>query len=152
MEECKTIFPRYIATLKKNNIPDQELKLTKKVIILFIKEYIKHNNNKFNRTRFNVDFVNTFIQKLVPTHWPELSGLSFLKTQSIITNFINYLSLQDILQKSIAKEILKTYTINSTPSSNKMKETKKIIQKDTDQIPFSEIPYSEKKWDKLMNL
>lgn len=150
MEECKTTFPRYIATLKKNNIPDQELKLTKKVIILFIKEYIKHNNNKFNRTRFNVDFINTFMQKLVPTHWPELSGLSFLKTQSIITNFINYLSLQDILQKSIAKEILKTYTINPTPSSNKMKETKKIIQKDTDQIPFSEIPYSEKKWDKLM--
>ena len=150
MEECKTTFPRYIATLKKNNIPDQELKLTKKVIILFLKEYIKHNNNKFNRTRFNVDFINTFMQKLVPTHWPELSGVTFLKTQSIITNFINYLSLQDILQKSIAKEILKSYTINPTPSSNKMKETKKIFQKDTDQIPFSEIPYSEKKLDKLM--
>ena len=150
MEECKTTFPRYIATIKKNNIPDQELKLTKKVIILFLKEYIKHNNNKFNRTRFNVDFINTFMQKLVPTHWPELSGVNFLKTQSIIANFINYLSLQDILQKSIAKEILKSYTINPKPSSNKIKETKKIFQKDTDQIPFSEIPYSEKKLDKLM--
>ena len=150
MEECKTTFPRYIATIKKNNIPDQELKLTKKVIILFLKEYIKHNNNKFNRTRFNVDFINTFMQKLVPTHWPELSGVTFLKTQSIIANFINYLSLQDILQKSIAKEILKSYTINPKPSSNKIKETKKIFQKDTDQIPFSEIPYSEKKLDKLM--
>jgi len=150
IEECKTTFPRYIATLKKNNTPDQELRLTKKVIILFLKEYIKHNNNKFNRTRFNVDFVNTFMQKLVPTHWPELSGVNFLKTQSIITNFINYLSLQDILQKSIAKEILKSSTINPTPSSNKMKETKKIFQRNTDQIPFSEIPYSEKKLDKLM--
>jgi len=150
IEECKTTFPRYIATLKKNNTPDQELRLTKKVIILFLKEYIKHNNNKFNRTRFNVDFVNTFTQKLVPTHWPELSGVNFLKTQSIITNFINYLSLQDILQKSIAKEILKSSTINPTPSSNKMKETKKIFQRNTDQIPFSEIPYSEKKLDKLM--
>ncbi len=150
MEECKITFPRYIATLKKNNIPNQELKLTKKVIILFLKEYIKHNNNKFNRTRFNVDFINTFMQKLAPTHWPELSGVTFLKTQSIITNFINYLSLQDILQKSIAKEILKSYTINPTPSSNKMKEAKEIFQRDTDQIPFSEIPYSEKKLDKLM--
>ena len=150
MEECKTTFPRYIATIKKNNIPDQELKLTKKVIILFLKEYIKHNNNKFNRTRFNVDFINTFMQKLVPTHWPELSGVNFLKTQSIIANFINYLSLQDILQKSIAKENLKMYTIKTKPSSNKIKETKKIFQKDTDQIPFSEIPYSEKKLDKLM--
>lgn len=150
MEESKITFPRYIATLKKNNIPNQELKLTKKVIILFLKEYIKHNNNKFNRTRFNVDFINTFMQKLAPTHWPELSGVTFLKTQSIITNFINYLSLQDILQKSIAKEILKSYTINPTPSSNKMKEAKEIFQRDTDQIPFSEIPYSEKKLDKLM--
>lgn len=150
MEECKISFPRYIATLKKNNIPDQELNLTKKVIILFLKEYIKHNNNKFNRTRFNVDFINIFMQKLVPTHWPKLSGVTFLKTHSIITNFINYLSLQDILQKSLAKEILKASTINPTSSSNKMKEIKKIIQKDTDQIPSSEIPYSEKKWDKLM--
>ena len=151
-EECKKTFPRYITVLKRTNIPNQELKLTKKVIILFLKEYIKHNNKKFNRTRFNVDFINTFMQKLVPTLWPELSGDTFLKTQSIITNFINYLSLQNILQKSIVKEILKMNTINPTSPSNKMKETKKIFQKDTDQIPFSEIPYSKKKLDKLMKI
>ena len=150
MEKCKTTFPRYIATLKKTNIPDQELKLTKKVILLFLKEYFKHNNNKFNRTRFNIDFKDTFLLKLVPTHWPELSGGSFLKTQSIITNFINYLSLQNILNKSIAKKLLNAHGNNPSPTLKKAKKTKKKLLMGSDQVPPSEEPYSEKKLDKLM--
>ncbi len=147
MEKCKIAFPKYISTLKKTNIPDLELKLIKKIILLYLKEYFKHNNNKFNRNRFNVDFINTFLSKLVS---PELLGVSSLKIQSIITNFINYLSLQNVLHKSITKELLKTYSIDLVPSSEKRNKTKKMSQKDTNQVSFSEIPYSEKKLDKLM--
>lgn len=147
MEKCKIAFPKYISTLKKTNIPDLELKLIKKIILLYLKEYFKHNNNKFNRNRFNVDFINMFLSKLAS---PEFLGVSSLKIQSVITNFINYLSLQNVLHKSITKELLKTYSINLVPSSEKRNKTKKMSQKDTNQVSFSEIPYSEKKLEKLM--
>ena len=51
IEKCKTALPGYISTLKKMNISDLELNLIKKIILLYLKEYFKHNNNKFNRTR-----------------------------------------------------------------------------------------------------
>ena len=147
MEKCKIAFPRYITTLKKNNISSLGLDLTKKVILLYLKEYFKHNNNKFNRTRFNIDFINIFSSKFA---FPELLGVSSLKIQSIITNFINYLSLQKILHHSIAKELLDVQGNNPSPSIKKAKKNKKKLQMGSDQVPFSDEPYSEKKLGKLM--
>ena len=147
MEKCKTAFPNYISTLKESNISDRELNLTKKVILLYLKEYFKHNNNKFNRTRFNIDFINIFLSKSVS---PELLGVSSFKLQSLITNFINFLSLQNVLHKSITKELLKTHSNRPKSSSEKMSNTKKGSKRDAEGISFSEIPYSEKKLDNLM--
>ena len=121
IEKCKTVFPKYISTLKKNNIPAQELNLTKKVILLYLKEYFKHNNSKFSRTRFNIDFINIFLSNLAS---PELLGVSSLKIQSIIAYFLNYLTLQNVLHKSIAKEFLKSSNFNPRLSTDKKsKET-----------------------------
>jgi len=147
IKKCKSVFPKYISTLKKTNISDPELNLTKKVILLYLKEYFKHNNNKFNRTRFNIDFIKIFISKLVSSN---LLGIPPFKIQSIITNFINFLSLQNILHKSITKELLKAHSNNPKSSSEKRSKTKKINKKDAEEISFSEIPYSEKKLDILM--
>ncbi len=121
IEKCKTTFPKYISSLKKTNIPAQELNLTKKVILLYLKEYFKHNSSKFKRTRFNIDFINIFLSNLAS---PELLGVSSLKIQSIIAYFINYLTLQNVLHKSITKEFLKSSNFNPRISTDKKsKET-----------------------------
>jgi len=153
IEKCKTALPGYISTLKKMNISDLELNLIKKIILLYLKEYFKHNNNKFNRTRFNIDFLNTFLSKLVAS---ELLGISSLRIHSIITDFINYFSLQNILLDPITKELSTDKKSKETSLINKFSkfyksclETKSSI-KHSFIITLEQIGISKKEYDEYL--
>ncbi|MHA1147574.1 MAG: hypothetical protein ACTSR8_04965 [Promethearchaeota archaeon] len=72
--------------------------------------------------------------------YPEFRGVSSLKIQSIIVNFINYLTLKNVLHKSIIKEFLKSSNFNPRISTDK--KSKEIISE------FNELGGGlDEKWD-----
>jgi len=121
--KCKSLLPNYFTSLNEKVETKKDVSVVKKVILTFLKEYIKHNINKFNRTQFNVNFFNKFLLKLLPLEYPELSKIPLFRIQSIITEFINYLSLHKILDRNIQKEITKLFS----NLSEKQKDLNKIL-------------------------
>ncbi|KKK99787.1 hypothetical protein LCGC14_2629250, partial [marine sediment metagenome] len=124
MGKCKTYIPKYFISLRESINSKQDITLAKKVILSFLKEYFKDNNNKFYRTRFNVNFINKFFLELVPTQYPELSTVPLFRIQSVITNFINYLTLQNVLNRNIQKEIINS--LKNQTDFEKELDTKKM--------------------------
>ena len=124
MGKCKTYIPKYFISLRESINSKQDITLAKKVILSFLKEYFRHNNNKFYRTRFNVNFINKFLLELVPTQYPELSTIPLFSIQSVITNFINYLTLQNALNRNIQKEIINS--LKSQTNFEKELDTKEM--------------------------
>ena len=145
IEKYKYHLPKYFLSLNEKKTSKQDISNAKSVLISFIKEYFKHNNNKFNRTRFNVNFINIFLYELIPSEYIELSTIPTSKIQTTILNFINYLSLQQVLNKNIQKEIIKS--LNNTPVQHKG-NVKKLVDIEEKYDPDS---FSEKYLEKLMN-
>lgn len=138
-ENCKIILPKYFSSLDKNIEPIQEIYAEKKVILLFLKEYFKHNNTKFNRNQFNINFLNRFISELIPSDYPELLTMPRFKIQSSIKNFINYLSLQNVLNRSIMDEVIQK--LINLDKKNKVLN-KNAINKEIFEISNKIIKYS----------
>ena len=97
MTQCKSILPVYFKSLKPNSNSYHDPFVVKKIIILFLKEYYVHNNTKFFRNKFNSDFITTFLNNIIFSKSPELQDIPISKIQSIILDFINFLSLKSIL-------------------------------------------------------
>ena len=145
IEKYKYHLPKYFLSLNEKKTSKQDIFNAKSVLISFIKEYFKHNNNKFNRTRFNVNFINKFLYELIPAEYYELTPIPPSKIQTIILNFINYLSLQQVLDKNIQREIIKS--LNNAPVQHK-DNMKKLVDIEEEYDPDS---FSEKYLEKLMN-
>jgi len=127
IEHCKILLPKYLSTLNRNIDSKTEIPSAKKVVLIFLKEYLKHNNTKFYRSRFNVNFVNKFVREILPGEYPELLAIDNFTIQSIIINFIDYLSLKDILDRKIQKEIIEQFN-NLTERKKELKTSLKDKQ------------------------
>lgn len=84
--KCKSLLPNYFSSLNKNEYSKDHLAVRKKVIFTFLKESLRHNNTKFNRTQLNANFINKFLNKLIPAHFIELTKISSFKIQTQIIN------------------------------------------------------------------
>ena len=99
INNCKKLLPKYFKSLINLNLSKNDINLNKHLIISFLKEYINHTNNKFNRSQFNVHFFHEFFSELLPKNYLELSKVPNEYLKKIIKNFFNYLSLQKVLKK-----------------------------------------------------
>jgi hypothetical protein len=143
--ECKKHVPNYFKILIKENTSKLEINESKNVISSFIKEYIKNNNSKFDRTRFNVKFINKFIYKFIPEFYPDLYTIPISKLQTILLNFTNYLSLQQVLTINLQKEIINS--IQNIP----LKQEKDANNSLENINIYNPHEYSEKYLEKLLD-
>lgn len=106
IKDCKNILPKYFKSLINSNFSKGDFNLNKRLIVTFLKEYLTHNNNnKFNRSQFNIHFFRRFFSENIPKNHPELLQAPEGKLQEILKNFFNYLSLQKVLKKEVSQEI-----------------------------------------------
>ncbi|TFG20262.1 MAG: hypothetical protein EU529_15120 [Promethearchaeota archaeon] len=153
MVKCETILPKYF--LSKKFQSKKDLNTAKTVILSFLKEYLKNNNNKFNRNQFNVNYINQFLLSLYPQ--TSLLEIPLYKIQTIILDFINYLTLQDILSRNIQHEIVekisKTHEIIEELSDNdKNKEIVEIKNKIIDwALNFERLHEDEAEFNRMRN-
>ena len=106
INKCKALLPTYFKELKKSVETKEGLKFGKKVLVDFLKEYFKQNNNKFGRTKFNVNFLNTYLSETLIKNYSGFQPLTILQIQRIIRNFISFLTLNNVLHEVIEQEVV----------------------------------------------
>ncbi len=91
--------------------------------------------------QFNTNFINKFLQEILPVEYPELLTGSTFKIQSTIINFINYISLKGILDYKVQKEIFQNFG-DLTEEKRDFKAS--LIDKEIINIRDKIIDYSQK--------
>jgi hypothetical protein len=144
INNCKEILPKYFKSLINLNLSKNDINLNKHLILSFLKEYFNHNNNKFNRSQFNVHFFQEFFSELLPNNHPELLKVPNEDLQKILKNFFNYLSLQRVLKKELSQKI----ALNLNNETDLTKELNiqnfKLVNQDDFEV------YSERKLNQIL--
>lgn len=107
--KSKEFLPEYLKSLKKSNYSSQQLIFFKKALITFLKEYIKASNNKFHKNNFNVDFVNNYLSQTLPKLYSSSFKNEINEIQNIISSFLNYLSIEYVLEKKTCEDITRDF-------------------------------------------
>ncbi|TFF89385.1 MAG: hypothetical protein EU548_07570, partial [Promethearchaeota archaeon] len=107
IQDCKTLLPEYFASLQDSLETKEALKKAKKILLTFLKDYLRQNNNKFGRNQFNVEFINTYLTEKIPEEYKGFMPLSTLQTQKIIRNFVSFLTLHNVLYKNIDQKVVR---------------------------------------------
>ncbi len=103
---CKQSLPKYLKELTASDLATSEINYHKRLIVTFLRDYFSYNNNKFNRSRFNLEFFKEFFSEILPNQHPEFLNSSFNELQSKLKDFFNYLSLQKVVERDLTKKIL----------------------------------------------
>jgi len=149
--ECKNISPKYFNSLNNSNISISDFNLNKRLIVTFLKEYLKHNNNKFNRSQFNLSFFHKFFSELIPKNHPEFLQAPKGKLPEILKNFFNYLSLQNVLKKEVSQGIARELGHKTELTKELNEKNFKLISNQGDLEEYSDrklnqILKKSKKW------
>lgn len=102
MQTCMEALPEYFKELKSDGLSKVEISLAKTAILTLLKKLINDIGSKFNQTGFIINAIRTHLSQLDVSKHPELSnsGLSSTTITSILLHFLNYLSLQKILDRN----------------------------------------------------
>jgi len=107
--KSKEFLPEYLKSLKKSDYSSQQLLSFRKALITFLKEYIKASNNKFHKNSFNVDFVNNYLSQTLPRQYSSSFKNEINDIQKIISSFLNYLSIENVLEKKACEDITRDF-------------------------------------------
>lgn len=107
IKNCKKLLPEYFSSLQNSLESKEELKRSKMILINFLKDYFKQNNNKFGRTQFNVEFLNRYLTEKIPVEYNGFLPNRILQTQKIIRNFVSFLILNNVLKQHIEQKVVR---------------------------------------------
>lgn len=98
IRQCKELLPIYLNKVIGPKTTSQTIELNKKVVINFLKAYYASNQSKYNRNNINLKYIHSYLSH------PDLKGLvirseNLTTVRNILVNFLNFLSLQQILKK-----------------------------------------------------
>ncbi|MHA1491202.1 MAG: hypothetical protein ACTSRI_16330 [Promethearchaeota archaeon] len=104
INQCKTRLPEFNKIRERNNITDIKNQEINKYISLFLEEYVKFST-KLNINQLDKNFVNFFQNKILVQKFPDYSKDKIITIQSIIYNFLNFLTLKKVLKQNLTKDI-----------------------------------------------
>ncbi len=123
IKNCNKTLPNYLHLLSNSGLSEAEIKLRKRLIVLFLREYFINNNTKYYRSQFNVNFFGRFFSEKLQKSNSEFFQFSFSKLQSILKDYFDYLKTQRILSRKLHQNIIrnldaKQAVINKKNESN----------------------------------
>jgi len=104
INQCKTLLPEFIKIRNPNNQGNIKNQEVNEFISLFLEEYVRFST-KLNSNQLDMNFVNFFQSKLLLQRFPDYSHDKIETIQSIIINFLNFLTLKKVLKQNLTKEI-----------------------------------------------
>lgn len=115
IESAKQCLPQYLNSLEKKEISGKTVKFIKTVLLIFLKDYSKNCNSKFNRTMLDIDFINKFLHEIIPNDHFKLAKIPISKIQAVLVNFVNFLTLKQVLNASIKKQLVRSLNEKQIP-------------------------------------
>lgn len=112
IQKSSNLIPEHLNSLPKSSYRNLGAQVRKKIILLFLKEYLKHNKDKYSRSQFNTGFVQKFIYQIFPRIAPEDMNISIPKVQITLIDFINYLTLNNVLRRKTEEKIMEEIKIS----------------------------------------
>ncbi len=87
--------------------------------------------------QFNADFIKVYLSKLIFEKYPEYSKTKIIRIQTLIKEFINFLTLKDVFEKKVSQRIYRKLfnktelkrEINKTLNLKNLDELKQITNK-----------------------
>ena len=149
IEKCELHLNDFCNTLQGYDDSKEHIKFIKTNILLFLEEFSKKRDVD---NYFNSSFINNYLSKTIPIKFPDYSKNKIIKIQAILKKFVNYLTMQKILNTKINQEIFRNLynktelkkeldknsnLNNSTIANLKSIKRKEIIQIKNDIINFS---------------
>jgi len=120
IKNCKKLLPEYFSSLQDSLESKEELKRSKMILINFLKDYFKQNNNKFGRTQFNVEFLNRYLTEKIPVEYKGFLPNRILQTQKIIRNFVSFLILNNVLKQHIEQKVVRESELELIVEADKL--------------------------------
>jgi len=102
--QCKTLLPEFNKSqdlFSKNKIEAQEVN---EYISLFLEEFIRFSSN-LNSNQIDMNFINFFEKNLLLKRYPHYSQDKISYAQSVINNFLNFLTLKNVLKHNLTRNI-----------------------------------------------
>jgi hypothetical protein len=104
IEKCKLHLNDFCNTLEGYDYSKEYIKFIKTNILLFLEEFSKKRDVD---NYFNSSFINNYLSKTIPIKFPDYSKNKIIKIQAILKKFVNYLTMQKILNTKINQEIFR---------------------------------------------
>ena len=110
---CKSELPNYLKYLVDSGLKKQEISRDKRLIILFLRDYLKYNEkNKFTRNQFSLEFIDKFFREILPRDYSEFFQISEMDLPGRLKKYIEYLTLRNILQRELSQKIIRALDKN----------------------------------------
>lgn len=133
IDKCMELVPEFFQSLQKSKYSRNDVDFFKENLILFLKEFAIRSKEM----QFNADFINVYLSKLIFEKYPEYSKTKIIKIQTLIKEFINFLTLKDVFEKKVSQRIYRKLfnktelkrEINKTLNLKNLDESNEITNK-----------------------
>lgn len=115
INQCKALLPEFNKIREANEIITIKNQEANGYISLFLEEYVKFSS-QLNSTLLNTNFIIFFQNTLLIQKFPNYSQDKIEAIQTIITNFLNFLTLKKVLKQNLTKNL--SLELESLPEIN----------------------------------
>ncbi|MHA1294271.1 MAG: tetratricopeptide repeat protein, partial [Promethearchaeota archaeon] len=104
INQCRSLLPEFNKIYKPNDIKTFKNQEANGYILLFLEEYVKFSS-QLNYNQLNSNYIDFFQNTLLIQKFPGYSRTKIQAIQSLITNFLHFLSLKKVLKQNLTKDL-----------------------------------------------